>query len=161
VGSLSNTAAIVRRIASRAYDRVCVATGGFYENASLEDMVFGGDLVNGLGCNSHELDDDARLMRFAAEALPNPDARLESFHTNWIGRALDQFGMADDVDAIVVGRNLPCDVYSAMANITPEVVNVLGEPVIMKGPLTLSTPYVARFAACANKEAIGDCTHEQ
>jgi len=139
IGCLANSAAIVRRIAAYRYDRVCVATGGFYESASEEDMIFGGDIFTGLGCAAAEMDDEARLMKFAAQACPDAEVRLAHLHSNWIGRALDRFGMGDDVDAIVTGRNLPGHVYAAMSSIIPEVVSIFGEPVITGSPLTLST----------------------
>ena len=150
VGSLSNSAAIVRRIAAQPHDRLGLALGGFYESASAEDMIFGGDVLAGLVCRAEDLDDEAQLMLFAAQALPGAEARLAHLHTNWIGRALRAFGMEDDVDAIVTGKNLPGDVYAAMADITPEVVTVFGEPVIMASPLTLSTPHAALVAAGNN-----------
>lgn len=155
IGALANSAAIVGRIAAQPYDRVCVATGGFYESASEEDMIFGGDVFTGLGCAVEEMDDEARLMRFAAQAVPDAEARRVHLHTNWIGRALDRFGMGDDVDAIVTGRHLPAAVYAAMATIIPEVVTVFGEPVIATGPLTLSTLHAAPVAACANNNHKG------
>ena len=165
IGCLANSAAIVRRIEAQRYDRVCVATGGFYENASEEDMLFGGDIFTGLGCTPEEMDDEARLMQFAAQACPDAEARLAHLHSNWIGRALDRFGMGEDVDAIVTGRHLPSEVYAAMATIVPEVVSVFGEPVITTGPPTLSTLHAAqpdnRAAAYTNNNNHkGEYVHE-
>ncbi|MGB0064869.1 MAG: 2-phosphosulfolactate phosphatase, partial [Terracidiphilus sp.] len=156
VGSLANCAAIVRRIVSRHYDRVFVATGGFYESASEEDMIFGGDVFTGLGCVADDMDDEARLMLFAAQALPGTEARRAHLHTNWIGRALDRFGMADDIDAIVTGRGLSRDIQRAMATIILEVVTAMGEPVITTSPLTLSIPLAAPIAVRANNNPKGE-----
>ena len=124
-------------------------------------MIFGGDIFAGLGCSVEEMDDEARLMRFASQALPDAEARLAHFHTNWIGRALDCFGMADDVDAIVTGRYLPRDVYAAMATIVPEVGTVFGEPVLTTSPLTLSTLHAVPVAARINNNHKGEYVHEQ
>jgi phosphosulfolactate phosphohydrolase-like enzyme len=130
VATFANVDAVVAVLRREALDRVVVATGGFYDCISREDMVAGGDLFIGLGFDDREIDDEARAMVDAARACPSDVDRIASFGRDWIGRALVQFHHEADVAAVVTGEGIAPPIYAAMKTLVPVARHIDGVPVI-------------------------------
>lgn len=130
VGAFANLRALAREVGARHYDRVFVVTGGFYESASFEDMVFGGDLLELLEIPTQEMDDEARLMVASAIMAHCSVERAALLRTDWIARCLTVFGMQDDIAAAVTGDGINPTIYSLMRRIVPTVELYGGVPVI-------------------------------
>jgi phosphosulfolactate phosphohydrolase-like enzyme len=131
VASFANTPAVSRWLRRRHFHRIGIATGGFYDVVSHEDVVVAGDVIADLRLPQEDLDDEARVMVGAASALPASRDRLASFTTNWIGRSLHHFGMLDDVAAAVAGTGMAPSLWSAMRRLVPVVVRIGSIPVIV------------------------------
>lgn len=131
VASFANAPAVSRWLRRRCFHRIGIATGGFYDVVSHEDVVVAGDVIASLRLPQELLDDEARVMVGAASALPTSQDRLASFTTNWIGRSLQHFGMIDDVAAAVTGRGMAPRLWRAMRRLVPVVVRVGPTPVIV------------------------------
>ncbi len=66
-----------------------------------------------------------------ASRLRGRQKRLEAFRTNWIGRCLANFGVSDDIAAVVHGDGLTPPLYAAMKRLLLTVHWVDGIPVIL------------------------------
>src|SRR5439155_4682875 len=103
VACFANVAHLIRVINSRKHDRLFVFCGGFYGTPSLEDAIVLGDIIRGTMSSPLSCDDEARMMLASAAYFAQSEDRILNLQTNWIGRALKLFGMADDIPAIVRG----------------------------------------------------------
>jgi phosphosulfolactate phosphohydrolase-like enzyme len=131
VVSFANAAATAQWVGEIGFDRVIVATGGFYDCISQEDVGLAGDVISALRLPAAELDDEARVMLDAARHRESIADRLDHFRTNWIGRCLANFGMAKDIPAVVNGEGIAPDVYAVMQRQLLAVNWVDGVAVIM------------------------------
>ena len=130
IGSLANIEALAREVEGFRYDRIFIGCGGFYENASFEDEVFGGELLRLLNIDWFKADDEARLMMASALVAPSSQDRMDHLQSNWIGRALAHFGMGGDIAAIISGEGIDPAIYRRMRTIVPRLQFVEGIPVI-------------------------------
>lgn len=131
VVSFANAVATARWALEIGFDRAIVAMGGFYDVISQEDVALAGNVVLGLRVPTAELDDEARIMRDAALYRPNAADWICDFRTNWIGRCLAHFGMAEDIPAVATGEGIAPKVYAAMQHLLLAVTWIDGIPVIM------------------------------
>jgi phosphosulfolactate phosphohydrolase-like enzyme len=131
IASFANVTTVVKWLRHQDFDRIAIATGGFYDVASQEDMVVGGDIIAGLGLPVSALDDEARVMIGAASATSEPAIRVETFVSNWIGRSLKHFGMEKDIAAAVVGTGMEPKIWRSMQHQLPIVERIAGVPVIL------------------------------
>jgi phosphosulfolactate phosphohydrolase-like enzyme len=145
IGSFANIEALAGTVDGFHYDRIFVACGGFYNSASFEDEVFGGELLNLLNIDPHETDDEARLMIAGALLAGSMGKRIDHFQTNWIGRALQQFGMAGDIAAVVSGDGINPTIYERMRSIVPFLEFVDGIPVIFPAARLIDRPSAAEL----------------
>src|SRR5262249_22205687 len=97
--SFANVDTLADRLRANCYDRLFIATGGFYDVITLEDMVVGGDLLIQLGLRDDQVDDEARTMMACARAISSDHARIAAFQSNWIGRCLTIFNVEPDIGA--------------------------------------------------------------
>lgn len=128
--SIANSSATARWIADKNFNRIVIAGAGFYDCASHEDLITGGNLIRALAIPYEELDDEARAMVDCAKANPTAENRLASFRKNWIGKALIQFQRSADIEAVVNGSGLIPEMYEQMKGFILSVKNIKGIPVI-------------------------------
>jgi phosphosulfolactate phosphohydrolase-like enzyme len=140
VVSFANTVATARWARESDFDRAVVATGGFYDTSSQEDVGLAGDVISALRLPTTELDDEARIMVDVAHHRLNAFERVNHFRTNWIGRCLENFGMAEDIAAVVNGDGIDPHVYAAMQRLLLTVNWIDGIPVIMPVAVDRSQP---------------------
>lgn len=138
VVSFANAAVTAKRVGEIGFDRVVVATGGFYDCISQEDVLLAGDVISALRLPTAELDDEARIMLDAARHRPSAADRLSHLRTNWIGRCLANFGTAEDIPAVVTGEGVAPNIYAAMQRQLLAVTWIDGIPVIM--PVAVGRP---------------------
>lgn len=131
VGAFANLRALAKKIRANHHDRIFVVTGGFYDSFSLEDMVFGGDLLELLEIPLQEMDDEARMMVASAILAHCPKERIALLQSNLIARCLDAFGMRDDIAAALTGDGIDPTLYSLMQRIVPTVEDFGGVPAIV------------------------------
>ena len=131
LGSFVNVGAIAARIRADSYSRLFVATGGFYEMLSFEDLVFAGELLACLGLAPDEMDDEARTMLACNQVAASDEERLDAFQTNWIGRWLIRLGKGADIGAIVCNEGVNPEVVERMRKIVPFVAWIADVPVFL------------------------------
>jgi|GEM_PF-4205881 len=131
LGSFANVKAIAAQIGSQPYNRYFIATGGFYNMLSFEDLVFGGELLALLDIAPNQMDDEARTMLACNQAAPTENERLEAFQTNWIGRWLIRLGKGADIDAIVCNHEILPEIIDKMRCLVPCIHWIEGVPVFL------------------------------
>ena len=130
VAGFANLAATAQWINAFDFDRVVVATGGFYDVISEEDLYLAGDLIAALAIPTAAMDDEARIMVDVAQHRRDADLRLDHFRKNWIGQALASFGVAADIPAATTGAGIAPTINAAMQRQLLIVTWIDGVPVI-------------------------------
>lgn len=120
-GCLTNVDPLVRCLQREGFARIVLVGAGFYETPSLEDVVWGGYVIERLRVSPHLLEDGATLMRLAAAAVRSADDRLAAFSTNRIGRALAEYKMEGDIKAVITGDGMDSDLFRKMSQVVGRV----------------------------------------
>jgi len=129
--SLANAVGTATALNRMGYDRVIVASGGFYEGVALEDVVAGGGFIDALGWDEAQIDDEAKTM-VAAHRCYAGDPGI--FHTSWTAKVLTKIGRGADIGDIVEGGRIPPEHQARMSALVL-CVRYLDETPILR-PLT-------------------------
>ena len=121
IASFVNANAVAKKIAASDYDRVYIVCGGFYNCVSLEDDIVGGMILNQLGFDYNDLDDEARMMLFLYRNFDTPEKQFDVLKTNWISSSLGCFGKEADVKTVLTGEGIDQATYQKMAISVPMV----------------------------------------
>ncbi len=121
VASFVNANAVAEKIASSDYDRVYIVCGGFYNCVSLEDDIVGGMILNQLGFDYNDMDDEARMMLSLYRNFDTPEKQFDVLRTNWISSSLGCFGKEGDVKTVLTGEGIDQATYRKMAMTVPMV----------------------------------------
>lgn len=121
VASFVNANAVAEKITSLDYDRVYIVCGGFYNCVSLEDDIVGGMILNQLGFDYNDMDDEARMMLSLYRNFNTPEKQFDVLRTNWISSSLGCFGKEGDVKTVLTGEGIDQATYQKMAMTVPMV----------------------------------------
>ncbi len=121
VASFVNANAVAEKITASDYDRVYIVCGGFYNCVSLEDDIVGGMILNQLGFDYNDMDDEARMMLSLYRNFDTPEKQFDVLRTNWISSSLGCFGKEGDVKTVLTGEGIDQATYQKMAMTVPMV----------------------------------------
>jgi len=130
VASFVNAKAVAQKIAITGYDKVYIACGGFYNCVSMEDNIVGGIILNELGFDYNDMDDEARMMLSLYRSFDTSEKQFDVLRTNWISSSLGCFGKEGDVKTVLSGEGIDQATYQKMARTVPMVQWQKNVPII-------------------------------
>lgn len=132
LASMRNLDLVAETITIRGYQRLVIASGGFYERLSLEDAVAGGRIIRLLGFPETSMDDGALSMVALADRYSNDDELVDVLRNNRIGKALCHYGRKADIAAAITGEGIAPSMRAAMAGTVGQLAWIENTPVFIE-----------------------------